>query len=132
MAIAIDATARYWQGLGRTSSAAKTDWPEAVKRSLITLQAMTEVETGGFIAASTTSLPEVPGGDNNWDYRYTWLRDSTLALSAFLNAGYHDEARSWRAWLRRAAAGEPARLRTMYRSDGSRHIASQKCRGCRV
>ena len=125
VAIAIDATARYWQGWA-DQFAAKTDWPEAVKRSLITLQAMTDIETGGFIAASTTSLPEVPGGDKNWDYRYTWLRDSTWALSAFLNAGYHDEARSWRAWLRRAAAGEPARLRTMYRRDGSRHIASHE------
>ena len=125
VAIAIDATARYWQGWA-DQFAAKTDWPEAVRRSLITLQAMTDVETGGFIAASTTSLPEVPGGDKNWDYRYTWLRDSTWALSAFLNAGYHDEARSWRAWLRRAAAGEPARLRTMYRRDGSRHIASHE------
>jgi GH15 family glucan-1,4-alpha-glucosidase len=68
----------------------------------------------------------VPGGDKNWDYRYTWLRDSTWALSAFLNAGYHDEARSWRAWLLRASAGEPARLRTMYRRDGSRHIAAHE------
>jgi GH15 family glucan-1,4-alpha-glucosidase len=118
---AIAATARYWQEWA-DRFAAPTDWPEAVKRSLITLQALTDAEAGGIIAAPTTSLPEVPGGDRNWDYRYTWLRDSTFVLSAFLNAGYHDEARAWRDWLLRAAAGVPERLRTMYRGDGSRHI----------
>jgi GH15 family glucan-1,4-alpha-glucosidase len=118
---AIAATASYWQEWA-DRFIIPTDWPEAVKRSLITLQALTDAETGGIIAAPTTSLPEVPGGDKNWDYRYTWLRDSTFALSAFLNAGYHGEARAWRDWLLRAAAGVPERLRTMYRVDGSRHI----------
>jgi GH15 family glucan-1,4-alpha-glucosidase len=117
----IAATARYWQEWADRFTT-PTDWPEAVKRSLITLQALTDAETGGIIAAPTTSLPEVPGGDQNWDYRYTWLRDSTFALSAFLNAGYHGEARAWRDWLLRAAAGVPERLRTMYRTDGSLHI----------
>jgi GH15 family glucan-1,4-alpha-glucosidase len=118
---AIAATARYWQEWADRFTT-PTDWPGAVKRSLITLQALTDAETGGIIAAPTTSLPEVPGGDKNWDYRYTWLRDSTFALSAFLNAGYHGEARAWRDWLLRAAAGVPERLRTMFRGDGSRHI----------
>jgi GH15 family glucan-1,4-alpha-glucosidase len=118
---AIAATARCWQEWADQFTT-PTDWPEAVKRSLITLQALTDAETGGMIAAPTTSLPEVPGGDKNWDYRYTWLHDSTFALSAFLNAGYHDEACAWRDWLLRAAAAIPERLRTMYRVDGSRHI----------
>jgi GH15 family glucan-1,4-alpha-glucosidase len=118
---AITATTSYWQEWADRFTA-PTDWPEVVKRSLITLQALTDAETGGIIAAPTTSLPEVPGGDKNWDYRYTWLRDSTFALSAFLNAGYHDDARAWRDWLLRAAAGVPERLRTMYCVDGSRHI----------
>ena len=119
--VSIAETARYWQEWADRFTT-PTDWPEAVKRSLITLQALTDAETGGIIAAPTPSLPEVPGGDKNWDYRYTWLRDSTFALSAFLNAGYHEEARAWRDWLLRAAAGVPERLRTMYRVDGSRHI----------
>ena len=118
---AIAATARYWQEWADRFTT-PTDWPGAVKRSLVTLRALTDAETGGIIAAPTTSLPEVVGGNKNWDYRYTWLRDSTFALSAFLNAGYHAEARAWRAWLLRAAAGVPERLRTMYRVDGSRHI----------
>jgi hypothetical protein len=90
---AISANASYWQRWADRFTA-PTDWPEAVKRSLVTLQALTDAETGGIIAAPTTSLPEVPGGDKNWDYRYTWLPDSTFALSAFLNAGYHGEARA--------------------------------------
>lgn len=118
---AIAATASYWQEWADRFTI-PTDWPQAVKRSLITLQALTDAATGGMIAAPTTSLPEVPGGDKNWDYRYTWLRDSTFALSAFLNAGYHAEARVWHDWLLRAAAAVPERLRTMYRVDGSRHI----------
>src|SRR5581483_10359261 len=118
---AIAATEAYWrEWIGRFRAA--TDWPDAVRRSLLTLQALTEAETGGILAAPTTSLPEVLGGECNWDYRYTWLRDSTFALSAFLNAGYREEAREWRDWLLRAAAGVPDRLRTMYRSDASRNI----------
>jgi GH15 family glucan-1,4-alpha-glucosidase len=119
---AIAATEAYWrEWIGKFR--VHTDWPDAVKRSLITLQALTDAATGGIVAAPTTSLPEVPGGDKNWDYRYSWLRDSTFTLSAFLNAGYHEEARAWRDWLLRAVAGVPGRLRTMYRSDASRNIA---------
>jgi GH15 family glucan-1,4-alpha-glucosidase len=114
------ATERYWRGwIGKFC--APVDWPDPVKRSLITLQALTEAATGGIIAAPTMGLPEVPGGACNWDYRYTWLRDSTFALTAFLNAGYRKEAVRWRDWLLRAAAGVPDRLRTMYRSDGGRN-----------
>ncbi len=121
LAAVVELTRKYWtQWAARFT--APTDWPGAVKRSLITLQALTDRETGGIVAAPTTSLPEVPGGKRNWDYRYTWLRDSTFALSAFLNAGYREEARAWRDWLLRAAAGAPEHLRTMYRVDGSRHI----------
>ncbi len=116
----IAATEDYWRDWISRFDAA-TDWPGAVRRSLITLKALTDRETGGIIAAPTTSLPEVIGGPCNWDYRYSWLRDSTFALTAFLNAGFHDEARAWRDWLLRAAAGGPDRLQTMYRVDGSRH-----------
>ncbi|HEV2100962.1 MAG TPA: glycoside hydrolase family 15 protein [Stellaceae bacterium] len=120
-ATAVAATETYWRDwIGKFR--APTDWPDPVKRSLITLQALTEAETGGIVAAPTTSLPEVPGGGRNWDYRYTWLRDSTFALTAFLNAGYREEATCWRDWLLRAAAGAPERLRTMYRCDAARHV----------
>jgi GH15 family glucan-1,4-alpha-glucosidase len=115
------ATETYWREWIGGFNARTTDWFGPVKRSLITLQALIDAETGGIIAAATTGLPEVPAGSANWDYRYCWLRDSTFALTAFLNAGYRDEAACWRDWLLRTAAGVPERLRTMYRSDGSRH-----------
>ena len=97
-------------------------WRDAVLRSLITLKALTFLPTGGIVAAPTTSLPEEIGGVRNWDYRYCWVRDSTLTLNALLNAGYEDEARSWREWLLRAVAGHPAELNIAYGVRGERRI----------
>ncbi len=74
------------------------------------------------MAAPTTSLPEELGGVRNWDYRYCWLRDSTLTLNALLSAGYHEEAESWRDWLLRAVAGDPADLQIMYGLAGERRL----------
>jgi GH15 family glucan-1,4-alpha-glucosidase len=95
---------------------------ELVVRSLATLRALTHAETGGIVAAPTTSLPEDFGGERNWDYRFCWLRDASLTLTALLDAGYTDEALAWRGWLLRAVAGEPADLQIMYGVDGSRDL----------
>ena len=97
-------------------------WREAVMRSLITLKLLTFQPTGGIVAAPTTSLPEAIGGRRNWDYRYCWIRDSTLTLYALLNAGYRDEAEAWRRWLLRAAAGHPEQLHIMYGISGERWL----------
>ena len=100
------------------------DMPHAdlVRRSLLTLRLMTHHETGGIVAAPTTSLPEAFGGERNWDYRYCWLRDAALTLESLLAAGYTDEARSWRDWLLRAVAGDPEDLQIMYAVDGGRQL----------
>ena len=97
-------------------------WTEAVKRSLITLKALTYAPTGGIVAAPTTSLPELLGGVRNWDYRYCWLRDATFTLLALMNLGYHEEAQAWRDWLARAVAGSPSQIQILYGIGGERWL----------
>lgn len=100
----------------------KGQYAEEVLRSILTLKALTHNDTGGIIAAATTSLPEEIGGVRNWDYRLCWLRDSTFTLYALLEAGFTDEAKHWRDWLIRAAAGDPAQLQIMYGVAGERRL----------
>ena len=98
------------------------EWREPVLRSLITLKALTYEPSGGIVAAATTSLPEQLGGPRNWDYRFCWLRDSTLTLYALLISGYSQEARKWREWLLRAVAGHPQDTQIMYGLCGERRL----------
>ena len=99
---------------------------DAVVRSLVTLRLLTHGDTGGIVAAATTSLPEEFGGVRNWDYRFCWLRDASLTLEALLDCGYVDEARLWRNWLLRAVAGDPEDLQIMYAVDGGRHLPERE------
>jgi len=100
----------------------KGRWREAIIRSLITLKLLTYRPTGGLVAAATTSLPEWIGGVRNWDYRFCWIRDATLSLYALLSSGYRDEARAWREWLLRTAAGHPSEMQIMYGLAGERRL----------
>ncbi len=118
---ALSETERFWrdwilraEGIGRDGG--------LVSRSLITLKALTYKPTGGIVAAPTTSLPELIGGERNWDYRFCWLRDSTLTLLALMNAGYYEEAQAWRDWLLRAVAGSPDQIQIMYGIAGERRL----------
>ncbi len=99
------------------------EWDEPVRTSLRVLKALIYEPTGGIVAAPTTSLPEWIGSVRNWDYRYCWLRDATRTLIALLESGFLDEARAWREWLFRAAAGSPADLQIMYGVSGERWLA---------
>jgi GH15 family glucan-1,4-alpha-glucosidase len=120
-AAALADTERYWaEWAGRCGY--RGERPELVERSLLTLKALTYQPTGGIVAAPTTSLPEDIGGVRNWDYRYCWLRDATFTLYALMLAGYEEEARSWRDWLLRAAAGMPSALQIMYGPAGERRL----------
>jgi GH15 family glucan-1,4-alpha-glucosidase len=118
---ALTATERFWTEWADRCRAGDF-WPDAVKRSLLTLKALTYAPTGGIIAAPTTSLPEQFGGPRNWDYRFCWLRDATLTLFALMNGGYYDEAHAWREWLVRTLAGSPEQLQIMYGIAGERRL----------
>ncbi|CAL9412077.1 glycoside hydrolase family 15 protein [Streptomyces sp. enrichment culture] len=118
---ALRATHAFWRDWARQCSYTGSH-QEAVMRSLVTLKALTHRASGGMVAAPTTSLPEEIGGSRNWDYRYTWLRDAAMAVSALLGAGYREEAQAWRRWLLRAVAGDPERLQIMYGISGERDL----------
>jgi len=99
---------------------------DAVVRSLLVLRVLTHGETGGIVAAPTTSLPEQFGGPRNWDYRFCWLRDASLTLEALLRSGYHEETVLWRNWLLRAVAGDPKDMQIMYAVDGGRELPERE------
>ena len=117
---ALEATRAFWrQWAGRCKYQGR--WRDVVIRSLLTLKVLTHEPTGGIVAAPTTSLPEELRGVRNWDYRFCWLRDSTLTLDALLRAGC-DEAEAWRDWLMRAAAGSPSQIQIMYGVAGEHRL----------
>jgi GH15 family glucan-1,4-alpha-glucosidase len=118
---ALKATEATWEEWS-SQCKQKGECSEAVLRSAITLKALTYRPTGGIVAAPTTSLPETLGGIRNWDYRYCWLRDATFTLLALMTSGFHQEASAWRAWLRRAVAGDPAQVQIMYGIAGERRL----------
>ena len=122
---ALRSTEEFWQSWA-SACRSPEQHAEIITRSLITLKALTYAPTGGIVAAPTTSLPEQLGGPRNWDYRFCWLRDATLTLLALMNTGYYNEARAWRAWLLRAAAGSPADIQIMYGVAGERWLAERE------
>jgi len=124
-----DDTARYWRNwLSRSTYQGR--WREMVSRSAMTLKLMTYEPTGAPVAAATLGLPEQAGGERNWDYRYTWVRDGSLTVHALAGLGYMEETARFAAWLRdratEASAGDGSGpLKIMYRVDGSSDLTEE-------
>ena len=118
---ALRETRDWWtEWAGRIDHTGSRD--AAIVRSLITLRALSNLDTGGIVAAATTSLPESIGGSRNWDYRYVWLRDAALTLDVLVCHGFVRVAEHWRMWLLRAIAGDPSQLQIMYGIAGEREL----------
>ncbi|MFQ5899741.1 MAG: glycoside hydrolase family 15 protein [Candidatus Methylomirabilia bacterium] len=100
-------------------------WREAVTRSALVIKLLTFGPTGAIVAAPTTSLPERIGGPLNWDYRYSWLRDSVLSLNALLRLGYTEEARAFFRWLEARSLDGPQGLQALYGLDGRRELGEE-------
>jgi GH15 family glucan-1,4-alpha-glucosidase len=118
---ALARTEAWWRDWsGRCSY--QGDYRDEVVTSLIALKGLTDQVTGAVVAAPTTSLPEDLGGERNWDYRYTWLRDSVLTLNALLAGGYTEEALAFNESVFRATAGYPEQAQIMYGIAGERRL----------
>ncbi|RCK67961.1 glycoside hydrolase family 15 protein [Desertihabitans brevis] len=115
-------TAAAWHAWAESVHHDHQPWSAEVRRSLLVLRALTNADTGGIVAAATTSLPEQLGGVRNWDYRYVWLRDAALTIDALLTHGAVDAAAEWRDWLVRAIAGDPEAMQIMYGIAGERRL----------
>ncbi|WP_037604977.1 glycoside hydrolase family 15 protein [Streptacidiphilus rugosus] len=105
-------------------------WQQMVNRSAITLKLLTYAPTGAMVAAATAGLPEQVGGERNWDYRFTWIRDASLSVGALIELGYDDEANAFRRWVgERIRAGDAPpgeKLQIMYRVDGDPRLSEEE------
>ena len=115
-------TARYWRDWLARARMPDHRWREPIQRSALAIKGLTYMPTGATVAALTTSLPETPGGERNWDYRYTWMRDSTFTLQAlhFLNLDW--EADEFMQFVADLEANEDGALQIMYGIDGRRDL----------
>jgi alpha,alpha-trehalase len=117
-------TAHHWQHWLDRGNFPDHPWRAHLQRSALTLKGLTYAPTGALVAASTTSLPETPGGERNWDYRYSWIRDSTFMLWAFSTLGFDWEANDFFAFVADAAT-ENEKLQIMYGIDGRADLDEQ-------
>jgi GH15 family glucan-1,4-alpha-glucosidase len=119
----LDATVRFWRRwIGRARPFADHRWREAIQRSALTIKGLTYMPTGATVAALTTSLPETPGGERNWDYRYTWMRDATFTLQALHLLGMDWEADEFMQFVADVEPNSDGGLQIMYGIDGRRDL----------
>ena len=119
-------TQRFWQEWLKHGTFPDHPWRTHLQRSALTLKGLTYAPSGAMIAASTTSLPEAPGGDRNWDYRYSWIRDSTFTLWALYSLGFDEEANDFFYFVADMAEAEEGRLQIMYGIGGESKLEEQE------
>ncbi len=119
-------TQRFWQEWLKHGTFPDHPWRSHLQRGALTLKGLTYAPSGALIAASTTSLPEAPGGDRNWDYRYTWIRDSTFTLWALYSLGFEEEANDFFYFVADMAEAEEGQLQIMYGIGGESKLEEQE------
>lgn len=122
--LCMERTLKYWRGwIGQSNYRGR--WREIVNRSALALKLLTSRRHGAILAAATFGLPETPGGERNWDYRYTWIRDASFTVYAFMRLGFVDEANHYMQWLRGRVSdccGKPMKLNILYAIDGQQEL----------
>jgi GH15 family glucan-1,4-alpha-glucosidase len=125
-AAALARTSRFWQEWLKHGTFPDHRWRSHLQRSALTLKGLTYAPSGAMIAAATTSLPETPRGDRNWDYRYSWIRDSTFMLWALYTLGFDEEANDFFYFVADVAEAEKAQLQVMYGIGGESKLEEQE------
>ncbi|AXI60799.1 glucoamylase [Pseudomonas kribbensis] len=122
--LCIERTLKFWRDwIGQSNYRGR--WREMVNRSALALKLLTSRQHGAILAAATFGLPETPGGERNWDYRYTWIRDASFTVYAFMRLGFVDEANGYMRWLRGRVSdcsGQPMKLNILYAIDGRQEL----------
>ncbi len=121
----INATSDFWRAWLRHGDFPDHTWRIHLQRSAIVLKGLTHAPTGALVAAATTSLPETPGGERNWDYRYSWIRDSTFSLWALHTLGFDEEAREFAQFIADIALRRDGKLQIMYGVGGERDLTER-------
>ena len=119
-------TAHHWQHWLDHGEFPDHPWRTFLQRSALTLKGLSYAPTGAMIAAPTTSLPETPGGERNWDYRYTWIRDSTFTLWGLYTLGFDWEANDFFYFVADVAESEQGQLQIMYGIDGEAELKEEE------
>jgi GH15 family glucan-1,4-alpha-glucosidase len=120
----LDSTEEFWRRWLRSGRFPDHPWRVHLQRSALVLKGLTYAPTGAIVAASTTSLPETPGGERNWDYRYCWIRDSTFTLWALHTLGFDDEARDFMRFVLDLCRKDP-NLQIMYGIGGEKDLTER-------